>query len=197
MKPPAITATLGLSLKEQQVPLPDQNSALVRLKLSALTHRIQLIIRSKPKKLMDFLEFYQRFLSVKEDLEHYVTRQQAIGQYFHQAGTGHNPSGTSGLFPDKTMMLERTLSRLKEELSRITVLFKRIQFNHQPLKGYSPALYLVFVGLENFIRQLEAYKKGFPHVFFPLPLLSAKVSLPGLNLLPSFRLTRDTARLSA
>lgn len=153
MKPLAIRP--GESPPKAQMPQPDQTPAVAREKLSALTHRIQLIIRNRPKDMLSLLEFYHYFLSVKEDLEHYFTREQSVLKSLTQAGGGPGADDTASLSPDNT--LETTLARLKEELSEFVVLLSNIQINHKGLKAYSLALTLFFKELENFVRLLDAH----------------------------------------
>ena len=64
----ALIKPSALSIKKQPQAQPALEPALMRQKLTVLCHDIQLIIRSKPIKTMELLEFYQAFLSLKENL---------------------------------------------------------------------------------------------------------------------------------
>jgi hypothetical protein len=167
MKPLAIRP--GESPPKAQMPQPDQTPAVAREKLSALTHRIQLIIRNRPNNMLSLLEFYHYFLLVKEDLEHYFTREQSMLKFLHQAGTGQKEDDKESLPPDKTQNLRDTLARLKEELSDFVVLLSNIQINHKGLKAYSLALTLFFKELENFVRLLDAHNDQLSFVSRLLP----------------------------
>jgi hypothetical protein len=171
MKPLSSRNTDQAPLK-MHPPQPERTPAVAREKLSALTHRIQLIIRNKPKEMLCLLEFYQYFLSVKEDLEHYFTREQSVLKSLGQAGSG---PGAEDISPDDT--LEQTLARLKEELSAFVVLLSNIQINHKGLKTYSLALSLFFKELENFVRLLDAHNEELSYASRLLPPPAATVAL--------------------
>lgn len=168
MKPFAKKAADESPLKKH-IPQPGQTPAVAREKLSALTHRIQLVIRNKPKEMMRLLEFYQYFLSVKEDLEHYFTREQSLLRSLNQAGNGTGAKDTESLAADKPLMLNKTLARLKEELSGFVVLLSNLQINHKGLKAYSLALSLFFKELESFVQLLDAHRQQLSYVFLLMP----------------------------
>lgn len=158
------------------LPQPDQTPALAREKLTALTHRIQLIIRNKPKEMLRLLEFYQYFLSVKEDLEHYLTREQSLLRSLHHAANGEPPESQQA---DQNLSLGKTLSRLKEELAGFVVLLSNLQINHKSLKAYSLALSLFFKELENFVRLLDAHNRQLSYASLLVPS-PTDTSLPGI-----------------
>lgn len=145
---------------------PDQTLVVVREKLSALTHRIQLIIRSKPKEMLSLLEFYHYFLAVKEELEHFFTREQTLLKSLDQAGRRPGAGDTTGLTPEE---LEKTLARLKEELSGFVVLLSNLQINHKNLKAYSLTLTLFFKELESFVRLLDTHNDQLSYAFLLVP----------------------------
>jgi hypothetical protein len=176
MKSPAILKT-DESLLQKHTAQASQTPAIAREKLSALTHRIQLIIRNRPKDMLRVLEFYQYFLSVKEDLEHYFTREQSLLRSLNQEGGGPASNDTRSLSPDKSLMLGKTLARLKEELSGFVVLLSNLQINHKGLKAYSLALSLFFKELENFVRLLDAHKAQLSYASLPVPPPAGTIAL--------------------
>lgn len=163
MKP--LTIRLGESPPKVPIPQPDHTPALAREKLSDLTHRIQLVIRNKPKDMLSLLEFYQYFLSVKEDLEHFFTREQALLKSLNQAGSGPGAGNT----PDNTLVPGKVLARLKEELSDFVVLLSNIPIHYKGLKTYSLVLSLFFKELENFIKLLDAHNDQLSYAFLLVP----------------------------
>jgi hypothetical protein len=172
---PLVIRPIDESLLKKYIPPPDQTPAVAREKLSALTHRIQLIIRNKPREMLTLLEFYQYFLSVKEELEHYFTREQSLWKSLNQSG--HQTDDPANLSPDKNLMLGKTLARLKEELSGFVALLSNLQLNHNGLKAYSLALSLFFKELENFVRLLDAHNDQLSYAFLLVPPPAGTVAL--------------------
>jgi hypothetical protein len=172
MKPLAFLKCDAGSLFKQAVSPADPMPALAREKLAALTHRIQLIIRQKPREMTRLLAFYQNFLSLKEELERYFTREEACCSGFHQTGTGFKPAATFMLLPSPTMLLQRILNGLKEELAGFGVLLSQMQKQQKVQQGFFLALYLFMNELDSFTRLLEAYRNQLPAVLLSLPLPS-------------------------
>jgi hypothetical protein len=108
--------------------------------------------------MMKLLEFYEYFLSVKEQLVHSFNREQILLKNFHQERSGFKSVHTFVLFPGNMILLERTFYWLKEGLAGFTVLLSKIQKHQKPNKGPSMALNSCINELENFSLLLEAYK---------------------------------------
>jgi hypothetical protein len=176
MKPLASINSNELPLKKLAVTQAEQFPGIAQEKLSALIHRIQLLICYKPREMIRLLQFYHYLLQVKGKLEHAFTREQILLKSFHQAGTEFNSVDTFFFFPGNRMLLERTFYWLKEELAGFTIFFTISQKHQTPLKGCSLARYLFMNELEDFTRFLEDYKHQRMGALFPvlLPIGSAR-----------------------
>jgi hypothetical protein len=128
---------------KMSAPLAEQLPAVARKTLSELTHQLQLFIRKKPKNLFWLLEFYQAFLQVKEDLEHYFTREHALLKSLQETGANQRRAGIAADRPPTPSTLpEKIFRRLQEELSCFVALLSRFPIPHRRLKGHSLALHL-------------------------------------------------------
>jgi hypothetical protein len=140
---------------------PGQIQALVRDKLAALTRRLQLLIRSKPREMAPLLELYQHFLSAKEALERYFGPQQALCL----AGPGR----TGGRRTGKTRTTAEIPEWQQAELSGVTALLGRLQLHERHLQGCSRSLDVFFEELKNVVRLLEVYRRGPAPTLLPVP----------------------------
>jgi hypothetical protein len=125
------------------------------------------------------LEFYQTFLPVKEDLEHYFTRELALLKSLQVAGTNQEGTGMAADLPPTAGTLPEEIFR-QEELSCFVALLNRFLVHHRRLKGHSLALHLFFKELENFSRLLEARKEQLPLAFMREAAAAAGRCLPAV-----------------
>jgi hypothetical protein len=161
---PALITSDEMPLNIPAMAQPAQIPAMVREKLTALTRRLQLHIRNKPREMARLLELYQNFLSVKEELEHYFGREQAL----RLAG----PGNTGVQLPGNSRVPEKKPEWLKAPLSGVMAL----QLKGKDLQGCSRSLDLFFQELKNVVRLLEVYRRG------PAPTLLPVLALPAGNL---------------
>jgi hypothetical protein len=166
----ALIKPSALSLKKQPINQSDLEPRLMRLQLTVLSHHIQLIIRRRPKRIMELLEFYQSFLSLKENLEHYFIREQALlrGQRRQEPAPSPGAIGKAS-FPGP----EATLNQLQTELAGFVHLLRHFSLRLQLRKCYGLAWQLFLKEVAGFARMLEAYQEQLQRVFSLVPDLPA------------------------
>jgi hypothetical protein len=136
-------------------------------------------------------------LLLKEELEHYCSREEACCSGLHQTGTGFQPAATFLLLPSPPMLLQKTLNGLKEELAGFVVLLSQMQKQHKVQKGFPLALCLFMNELDSFTRLLWDSRNQLPAVLLSLPLPAGKPSWSRFSLVPPRRRTPENIRITA
>ena len=174
----ALIKPSALSIKKQPQAQPALEPALMRQKLTVLCHDIQLIIRSKPIKTMELLEFYQAFLSLKENLEHYFTREQALLRGARRQEPAPSPGAIGkASFPGP----EAAINQLHTELAGFVHLLRHFSLRLQLRKCYGLAWQLLLKEVAGFARMLQAYQEQLQRVFTLFPGLPAGGGPQALN----------------